>query len=79
MLSGPRIGLTPYRQGPADVPLLSLILETSHRLLKLPSSSPSGSSTDVERDSGGQSGDLRVGFVGSVTSMSSATPFSGTD
>ena len=53
-----------------EVPLLSHILETSRSLLTSSHSAASVNPADIERGTAAKSMDLRVGFVGSVTSMS---------
>ncbi|WWC89404.1 uncharacterized protein L201_004328 [Kwoniella dendrophila CBS 6074] len=56
-----------YEFGPSDVPLLSHIIELSHRLLLSTTGQPSRTASDAERGKGkGKENDIRVGFVGTV-------------
>ncbi|WWC61794.1 uncharacterized protein I303_104379 [Kwoniella dejecticola CBS 10117] len=57
-----------YDFGPSDVPMLSHILEITHRLLLPVTGQSSSSASDAERGKGkGKENDVRIGFVGSVT------------
>ncbi|WWC70281.1 uncharacterized protein I206_104231 [Kwoniella pini CBS 10737] len=56
-----------YDFGPSDVPLLSHILEVTHRLLSRTPGQSNTSASEAERGKGKEKeNDVRVGFVGSV-------------